>query len=69
MAKKKRILLKGTRCLILLGEVRTKKPSPTLTNGLKVTSEPPPTARRRAACKDKIAQRSAIQAAATLDVA
>ncbi|KAG8263983.1 hypothetical protein J6590_021650 [Homalodisca vitripennis] len=35
------------------------------TNGLKVASEPG----RRTACKDRIAQRSPIQAAATLDVA
>ncbi|KAG8256527.1 hypothetical protein J6590_066337 [Homalodisca vitripennis] len=53
-------------------QVRAKKPSLTLnlgTNGLKVTSEQPPTAVRRAACKNRIAQQSPIQAAATLDVA
>ncbi|KAG8279981.1 hypothetical protein J6590_092521 [Homalodisca vitripennis] len=53
-------------------EVRAKKPSLTLnlgTNGLKVTSEPPPMAGQAGRCKDRIAQRSTIQAAATLDVA
>ncbi|KAG8279541.1 hypothetical protein J6590_102710, partial [Homalodisca vitripennis] len=53
-------------------EVRAKKPYLTLnlrTNGLKVTSEPPQRPGRRAACKDRIVQRSPIQAAAMLDVA
>ncbi|KAG8309561.1 hypothetical protein J6590_082691 [Homalodisca vitripennis] len=40
-----------------------------INNGLKVTSEPPPLGGRRTACKGRIAQRSAIQAAATLSVA
>ncbi|KAG8282669.1 hypothetical protein J6590_031920 [Homalodisca vitripennis] len=35
----------------------------------KVTSKPPPTATKEAACKDRIAQQSPIQAAATLAVA
>ncbi|KAG8300096.1 hypothetical protein J6590_039903 [Homalodisca vitripennis] len=38
------------------------------TNGLEMTSEPPPVA-GQAACKDRIAKRSLIQAATTLDVA
>ncbi|KAG8245214.1 hypothetical protein J6590_009292 [Homalodisca vitripennis] len=52
--------------------LKEKKPSLTLslgTSGLKVTSEPPPMTERRPAWKDRIAQRSPIQAAATLDVA
>ncbi|KAG8324605.1 hypothetical protein J6590_088274 [Homalodisca vitripennis] len=51
------------------GKVRAKNTSLTLNlgiNGLKVTSEPPQWPGRRAACKDRIAQRSRIQAAATL---
>ncbi|KAG8245070.1 hypothetical protein J6590_009147 [Homalodisca vitripennis] len=62
----------GVTCLILPSEIRAKKLSLPLnvgTNGLKVTYEPTPTAGRRAACNDKIAQRSPIQAAATFDVA
>ncbi|KAG8311885.1 hypothetical protein J6590_034476 [Homalodisca vitripennis] len=53
-------------------EVTAKKPSLKHnlgTNGLKVTSEPLPQPGRRAACKDRIAQRSPIRAGATLDVA
>ncbi|KAG8262490.1 hypothetical protein J6590_052135 [Homalodisca vitripennis] len=54
-------------------KVRAKKSSLTLnleTNGLKVTSEPPPMAGHSGciatACKDRITQRPPIQAAATL---
>ncbi|KAG8287386.1 hypothetical protein J6590_038994 [Homalodisca vitripennis] len=53
-------------------DVRAKKPSLTLnlgTNGLMVTSEPPPMAGQAAPCKDRIAQQSPVQAAATLGVA
>ncbi|KAG8302706.1 hypothetical protein J6590_026909 [Homalodisca vitripennis] len=51
-----------------MGEVRAKKPSLTLnlgTNGLKVPNHHQWPG-RRAACKNRIAQRSPIQAAATL---
>ncbi|KAG8331546.1 hypothetical protein J6590_039897 [Homalodisca vitripennis] len=53
------------------GEVTAKTLSLTSnlrTNGLEMTSEPPPVA-GQAACKDRIAKRSLIQAATTLDVA
>ncbi|KAG8268554.1 hypothetical protein J6590_023936 [Homalodisca vitripennis] len=56
----------------MVSEVRAKKPPLTLnlgTNGLKVTSVHHQWSGRQAACKDRIAQRSPIQAAATLEVA
>ncbi|KAG8324787.1 hypothetical protein J6590_083618 [Homalodisca vitripennis] len=37
--------------------------------GLKVTSEPPPIAGRRAICKDRIAQWSPIKTASKFDIA
>ncbi|KAG8336601.1 hypothetical protein J6590_042122 [Homalodisca vitripennis] len=54
-----------------VGEVRSNKPSLTFnlrTNGLKVTSNHHQRTGRRAACKDRISQRSLIQAAVSVDV-
>ncbi|KAG8316355.1 hypothetical protein J6590_052566 [Homalodisca vitripennis] len=66
-----RVLLKQKRRLILPCEDRAKKPSLTLnleTNGSEFPNHHQWPG-RRAACKNRIAQRSPIQAAATLDVA